>query len=107
MCAVFLAEVGRRNMLGCADSSGKSLDLRKEECGVFGRDGKPDCHRLDLNLCGKNRKGAKVAKVVQIISRSQILRVGGVEKEEDVNSCLALCEFFSRIGFDPACFSPH
>jgi len=85
MSTVFLAEVGSRNMLECADSSGKSLELRREECGVFGRDGKPDCHRLDLNLCGKNRKGAKV---VQIISRSQILRVGGIEKEEDVNSCL-------------------
>ena len=53
MSAVYLAEVGRRNMLGCADSSGKSLELRREECGVFGRDGESDCRRLDLNLGGK------------------------------------------------------
>ena len=53
MSAVFLAEVGSRNMSGFADSVGKSLELRREECGVFGRDGESDCRSLDLNLCGK------------------------------------------------------
>ena len=76
----------------------KSLELRREECGVFGRDGEPDCRSLDLNLCRKNRKGAKVAKVVQIFSRSKILRVGGIEKEEDVNSCLASLDCWIGVG---------
>ena len=31
----------------------KSIELRREECGVFGRHRKPDCGSLYLNFCGK------------------------------------------------------